>query len=45
MLNIKDCAWRYQTYTRDCVGTQINLERLAKSIRQLIIDTKVYILL
>jgi hypothetical protein len=42
--NFKDCGWRYNTYTRDCLGSRINLERLAQSIRQLIIDSKVQII-
>jgi hypothetical protein len=40
----EDCAGRYNTYTRDCLGSRINLERLAQSIRQLIVDTKVEII-
>jgi len=36
-----DCGQRYHPYTRNCLGTQINLDRLAQSIRQLIIETKV----
>ncbi len=40
----KDCGWRYGTYNKDCIGSRINLERLAQSIRQLIIDTKVKII-
>lgn len=38
-----DCDARYESYTKDCVGSRINVERLAQSIRQLIIDTKVTI--
>ena len=36
-----DCDARYESYSKDCIGPRINLERLAQSIRQLIIDTKV----
>jgi hypothetical protein len=36
-----DCRPRYNHYSRNCVGSKINLERLTQSIRQLIIDTKV----
>ncbi|CAF4178681.1 unnamed protein product, partial [Rotaria sp. Silwood2] len=35
-----DCALRYSVGTKDCLGSQINLEHLAQSIRQLIIDSK-----
>ncbi|CAF3673345.1 unnamed protein product [Adineta steineri] len=35
------CAHQYDTYSKDCLGTRFNLERLARSIRQLVIDTKV----
>ncbi|CAF3656194.1 unnamed protein product [Rotaria sp. Silwood1] len=35
-----DCSVRYSTTTKDCLGSQINLEHLAQSLRQLIIDTK-----
>ena len=34
-LIFEDCGSRYETYTRDCLGSRINLERLAQSIRQL----------
>ncbi len=40
-MNFVDCGWGYDAYSRDCLGPRINLERLAQSIRQLIIDTKV----
>lgn len=35
-----DCTSRYEAYTKNCLGTRMNIERLAQSIRQLIIDTK-----
>ncbi|CAF0922899.1 unnamed protein product [Adineta ricciae] len=36
-----DCGYRYNIYTRDCLSSRINVERLALSIRQLITDTKI----
>ncbi|CAF3700839.1 unnamed protein product [Adineta steineri] len=35
-----DCGWKYDTHTKDCLGSQVNLNRLAQAIRQLILDTK-----
>mgnify|MGYP006904171562 FL=1 len=36
-----DCALRDDAYAKNCLNTRMNVERLAQSIRQLIIDTKV----
>ncbi len=40
----KDCGSRYETYNKNCIGSRINLDRLAQSIRELIKDTKVKII-
>lgn len=38
-----DCDLRSNSNAKDCLGSRINVERLAQSIRQLILDTKVQI--
>ncbi|CAF1148680.1 unnamed protein product [Rotaria sordida] len=35
-----DCTVKYNTETKDCLGSQINIQHLAQSIRQLIVDSK-----
>ncbi|CAF1647977.1 unnamed protein product, partial [Adineta ricciae] len=35
-----DCGRKFDAYTKECLGTRINLERLAQSINQLISDAK-----
>ncbi|UJR09447.1 hypothetical protein I4U23_013686 [Adineta vaga] len=35
-----NCGQKFETYTKECLGSRINLERLAEALGQLILDAK-----